>query len=56
MMKKQSFTFEFDRPKTRAHKVLFENDSPFKPKCVKAKNQYKRREKFQKRSWDYDQA
>ncbi len=46
-MKKQSFVIEF-KPRTRAHRVLFDRDLPFKPKVVPSKLAYKRREKHQK--------
>lgn len=32
-------------PKTRTHRVLFDNDSPFKPKVVERKDKYKRSDK-----------
>jgi|APCry1669192111_1035396.scaffolds.fasta_scaffold26762_1 hypothetical protein len=51
MMKKQSFTVKFERPKTRAHKVLFDNNSPFKSKVVEDKTAYKRKPKFKYRDW-----
>jgi hypothetical protein len=46
-MKKEVIILEF-KPRTRAHRVLFERDSPFKPKVVESKLRYKRREKHQK--------
>jgi hypothetical protein len=42
---KHKFTFEAPQIKHRAHRVLFEENSPFKPKSVQAKNKYKRRPK-----------
>jgi hypothetical protein len=51
-MKKEIIHFTVERPKHRAHRVLFDNDSPFKPKTIKAKNQYRRKDKFQKRLED----
>jgi len=48
MMKKQTITVNFQRPKTRAHFVLFEHNSPFKPKTVENKLAYKRRPKHKK--------
>ncbi len=50
-MKKDVFKFEFGRPKTRNHKVLFVQDTPFKPKRVDCKITYKRKPKHQKKSW-----
>lgn len=33
------------KQKTRAHRVLFDNDSPFKQKVVKDKTKYTRKDK-----------
>jgi hypothetical protein len=41
------------RPKTRYHKVLFDNDSPFKPKTIHPKNDYSRRPKYNPDYSDY---
>lgn len=38
--------------KTRAHRVLFASDSPFKPKVVKSKMQYRRQPKHRGRQDD----
>ena len=38
--------------KTRAHKVLFARDTPFKPKVVKSKVAYKRNPKHKKGASD----
>ena len=46
-MKTQKVTVEF-RQRTRAHRVLFDRDLPFKPKVVPSKLAYKRRDKHQK--------
>ncbi len=46
-MKKQTIKIEFNT-RTRAHRVLFDRDLPFKPKVVQSKLAYKRREKRQK--------
>ena len=46
-MKTQKVIVEF-RQRTRAHRVLFDRDLPFKPKVVESKLRYKRREKHQK--------
>lgn len=51
-MKKDVFTFRIPRTKPRAHRALFDDDSPFKPKVVKPKNLYKRKPKY--RNPDYD--
>ena len=43
--------FKVDRPaqRTRAHYVLFSQDTPFKPKRINLKNRYKRNEKHRNR-------
>lgn len=46
-MEKQTIKIEF-KTRTRAHRVLFDRDLPFKPKVVPGKTRYKRREKHQK--------
>ena len=46
-MKTQKVIVEF-KPRTRAHRVLFDRDLPFKPRVVESKLRYKRREKHQK--------
>jgi hypothetical protein len=46
-MKKQTIKIEFNT-RTRAHRVLFDRDLPFKPKVVQSKLRYKRQEKHQK--------
>jgi hypothetical protein len=46
-MEKQTITVEFKR-RTRAHRVLFDRDLPFKPKVVPSKLHYKRKNKHQK--------
>jgi hypothetical protein len=44
-MRKETISFQVPRAKTRAHFVLFAEDSPFKPKAVKRKDQYQRQPK-----------
>ena len=47
-MKKETIKIEF-KTRTRAHRVLFDRDLPFKPKVVESKKGvYKRRDKHQK--------
>ena len=46
-MKTQKVIVEF-RQRTRAHRVLFDRDLPFKPKVEPSKLAYKRRDKHQK--------
>jgi hypothetical protein len=44
-MRKETISFKVPQLKTRAHFVLFAEDSPFKPKAVKRKDQYQRKPK-----------
>lgn len=44
-MKKQILSFTIEQPKHRAHRVLFQEDTPFKPKVVNRKDTYKRKPK-----------
>ena len=41
----------FEDPEHVRHKVLFDNDSPFKCKRVEPKNQYRRKPRFGKKEW-----
>lgn len=52
-MAKEKIIIQLGRPKTRAHRVLF-GDTPFKPRVVDSKLQYKRRSKHRKRDQDLD--
>ena len=45
IMKKQLLSFVVSKPKTRAHFMLFAEDTPFKPKIVVAKNKFQRKAK-----------
>jgi len=47
VMKTQKVIVEF-KQRTRAHRVLFDRDLPFKPKVVKSKLASRRRDKHQK--------
>jgi len=50
-MKKELLKFTVEQPKHRAHRVLFCENTPFKPKVVKSKkNEYRRNEKHRKSS------
>ena len=44
-MKRKILSFTVEQPKHRAHKVLFSNNTPFKPKVVQSKVSYKRNTK-----------
>lgn len=45
-MKREILSFKLEPMKHRAHRVLFDDDTPFKPKVVKPKKgQYQRRPK-----------
>jgi len=49
---KTTIQIKLPRQRTRAHRVLFDENSPFKPKVVQSKLQYSRREKHPKRAGD----
>ena len=49
-MKKHSLTLTIKAPKTRAHYVLFAHNTPFKPKAVASKLQFKRQPKHKNKS------
>ena len=49
-MKREILSFTVKEPKRRVHRVLFQNDTPFKPKVVQAKTQYRRKDKHPHRS------
>lgn len=42
---KKILSFIVEKPKHRVHKVLFQNNTPFKPKVVKNKTLYRRQPK-----------
>ena len=44
-MKKEILSFVVAKTKHRMHRVLFQTDTPFKPKVVKDKTLYKRKSK-----------
>lgn len=53
-MKRESLTFRIEPMKNRHHKMLFDEDLPFKPKVEKPKKgRYKRKNKHNKDAWDY---
>lgn len=52
---KNVISFRIDKPKHRAHKVLFENDTPYKPKVVNPKNVYKRKQKHRQKFDNYSE-
>lgn len=47
-MKKQTLSFVVEQPKHRAHRVLFQINTPFKPKVVQDKTLYRRKPKHSK--------
>ena len=47
-MKKQILSFIVEQPKHRAHRVLFQENTPFKPKVVQSKIAYRRNLKHKK--------
>jgi hypothetical protein len=50
MMKKEVIQFKVDRPKSRAHYVLY-GDTPFRPKQVELKTRYRRKDKHPKKDY-----
>jgi hypothetical protein len=48
-MKRETLTF-LTTPKHRAHRVLFDTDTPFTPKVVKSKKLFKRQPKHKNSS------
>jgi hypothetical protein len=44
-MKKHLLSFKVEKPKHRAHFMLFCEDTPFKPKVVASRVKYKRKPK-----------
>lgn len=51
-MKKDVLVVKLDRPKTRMHSVLFNKDTPYKPKKIASKKTYTRKSKHSKRLTD----
>lgn len=49
---KIKLTYKEQRPNVRQHFVLFAEDSPYKPKCVKRKDTYKRKPKHSKKEFE----
>jgi len=49
---KIKLTYKEQRPTSRAHFVLFAEDSPYKPKLVKRKDTYKRQPKHRNKDWE----
>lgn len=50
---KSVINFRIPKIKPRVHRMLFEDDSPFKPKVVNPKNAYKRRDKHRNKFFDH---
>jgi hypothetical protein len=53
-MKNQSFTFKVARPKHREHRVLFDDELPFKYKVERRKDGYQRRPKHRSSSDNWE--
>jgi hypothetical protein len=49
-MKRQILSFKIEQPKHRVHRVLFSDNTPFKPKVVQSKVQYRRKDKHPSRT------
>lgn len=50
-MKRETVTLTIQRPRTRAHRVLFQADLPFSPKVERNRKQYQRQAKHQGRAF-----
>lgn len=53
-MKREIISFVIPSPKTRAHRVLFDEDTPFKPKVVKSKKLHQRKPKHPLREINFN--
>ena len=51
-MKREIISFKIEKPKHRVHRVLFTDNTPFKPKVVKSKVSYQRKPKHCKGNYD----
>jgi len=49
-MKREILSFKLEPMKHRAHRVLFDDNTPFKPKVAKSKVQYRRKDKHPNRT------
>ena len=51
VMKREILSFKIEPMKHRAHRVLFDEDTPFKPKVVKSKkSEYNRKQKHRNKN------
>jgi len=48
-MKREILSFKLEPIKHRVHRVLFDDNTPFKPKVVQSKVQYRRKNKHPNR-------
>jgi hypothetical protein len=49
-MKTEKSTYQVERTRSRAHRVLFDDDLPFRGRAEKPRNNYQRRDKHRGRS------
>lgn len=52
-MKNKILSFKIEQPKHRAHRVLFQENTPFKPKVVQSKTLYNRKPKHKGNQNEY---
>lgn len=51
-MTREKITFKVPQVKQRMHRMLFDDDSPFRPKVVNRKDTYERRPKHKNKNWE----
>lgn len=52
-MKNKTLSFKIEMPKHRVHRVLFQDNTPFKPKVVQSKIAYNRKPKHKGNQNEY---
>lgn len=52
-MKNKTLSFTIEQPKHRAHRVLFQENTPFKPKVAQSKIIYNRKSKHKGNQNEY---
>lgn len=50
IMKREIISFKIEQPKRRVHRILFCEDTPFKPKVVESKKPYNRKQKHRNKN------
>jgi hypothetical protein len=51
-MKREIISFKIEQPKHRMHRVLFDQNTPFKPKQIERKDGYRRKPKHSRQEFD----